>query len=140
MSIQEEKLMALAAADQSQTMAPSSPETGGRQKGSVWFVTGCSSGFGSLLVPAIIARGDKVIATSRRTVDISDIPVATAQNVKFIQLDVAGSEDALQQAVKDAVAAFGSIDVLINNAGFVMSGVWEELRYIRIQSKNSSKC
>ena len=132
--------MALAAADQSQTMAPSSPETGGRQKGSVWFVTGCSSGFGSLLVPAIIARGDKVIATSRRTVDISDIPVATAQNVKFIQLDVAGSEDALQQAVKDAVAVFGSIDVLINNAGFVMSGVWEELRYIRIQSKNSSKC
>jgi NAD(P)-dependent dehydrogenase (short-subunit alcohol dehydrogenase family) len=96
----------------------------------VWLVTGCSSGFGRHLVSAIIARGDKVIATARRISDLDYIAEIdpTHEQALAITLDVTDPFDQVRDAVDKAIAHFGSIDVLVNNAGFVVSGVWEELR------------
>ncbi|KAH6975141.1 hypothetical protein BKA56DRAFT_633874 [Ilyonectria sp. MPI-CAGE-AT-0026] len=93
----------------------------------VWLVTGCSSGFGECLVPAILARGDKVIATARQVSDLEYL--RDVKNVEAIQLDVTAPNEVLCSKVEEAVAKFGTIDVLVNNAGYVLSGVWEELSY-----------
>ncbi|KPM41435.1 hypothetical protein AK830_g5120 [Neonectria ditissima] len=90
----------------------------------VWLITGCSSGLGRAFVPAIVACGDKVIATARR---LSDIQSLASDNVKCLQLDVTQSQHVLDAKLEEAVFFFGGIDVLVNNAGFIWSGVWEEL-------------
>ncbi|KAH6869052.1 hypothetical protein B0T10DRAFT_611659 [Thelonectria olida] len=90
----------------------------------VWLITGCSSGFGRCLIPAVLARGDKVIATARQ---ISDLSYIDDENVKVLSLDVTATQDELHRKALEAKSAFGRIDVLMNNAGYVVSGVWEEL-------------
>ena len=92
----------------------------------VWLITGCSSGFGRELVLAASARGDRVIATARRIQDLAYCDGAS--NVKALELDVTAPQDHLDAKVREAVGLFGGIDVLVNNAGYVLSGVWEELR------------
>ncbi|KAH6682827.1 hypothetical protein B0J14DRAFT_132787 [Halenospora varia] len=92
----------------------------------VWLVTGCSTGFGRSFVPAILARGDKVIATARRISDLDYIE--GNENARALQLDVTAPEDIIRQKTKQAISEFGKIDVLVNNAGYVLSGVWEEVR------------
>lgn len=85
---------------------------------------------GRSLVTAILARGDKVIATARRIADldyIHQLPGAQHRALA-ITLDVTDPVDRLREAVDGAVSHFGAVDVLVNNAGFVVSGVWEELR------------
>ena len=98
--------------------------------GQVWLVTGCSSGLGRELVIAILARGDQVIATARRISDLDYIASIEggAQNALAITLDVTEPYDAIQEKINKAIKHFGTITVLVNNAGFVVSGVWEELR------------
>lgn len=91
----------------------------------VWLVTGCSSGFGQLFVPAIVARGDKVIATAR---NISSLAVhSDDENVRSLQLDVTVSQEDLNLKVQEALSLFGRIDVLVNNAGYLTPGVWEQV-------------
>lgn len=92
----------------------------------VWLVTGCSTGFGRTLVPAILARGDNVIATARKLSDLSYVD--ELKGAKALQLDVTATEDIIREKVETAVNLFGGINVLVNNAGYVMSGVWEEVR------------
>ncbi|KPM43012.1 hypothetical protein AK830_g3538 [Neonectria ditissima] len=82
-------------------------------------------GFGQSLVPAVLARGDKVIATARQVSDLSHLE--GVNNVEIIQLDVTASREVLCEKVEEARNKFGTIDVLVNNAGYVCSGVWEEL-------------
>ena len=96
------------------------------QAAKVWLVTGCSSGFGRSFVPAILARGDKVVATARRISDLDYI--RGDEGARALQLDITVSEDIIRQKMEQAVGEFGRIDVLVNNAGYVMSGVWEEVR------------
>ncbi|PVH77657.1 NAD(P)-binding protein [Cadophora sp. DSE1049] len=91
----------------------------------VWLVTGCSTGFGRSIVQAIIAHGDKVIATARKTSDLTYI--GSTPNARALQLDVTAEDHFIQQKIEEAIAAFGRIDVLVNNAGYVLSGVWEEV-------------
>lgn len=95
----------------------------------VWLITGCSSGIGRSLVSAVVARGDKVIATARRICDLTY--TEGLGNVKALALDVTATEDILRQKIDEAIYEFGRIDVLVNNAGYVLSGVWEELRSVR---------
>lgn len=94
----------------------------------VWLVTGCSSGFGRLFVPAIIARGDKVIATARSATGLAGID--TTDHSRTLLLDVTAEQQVIDQKVKEATGFFGQIDVLVNNAGYVASGVWEEVRWV----------
>ena len=92
----------------------------------VWLITGCSQGFGQHFVSSIVARGDKVIATARNLNAIKHLEAA--EQVKVIQLDVTDTQEILNGKAKQAVELFGRCDVLVNNAGYVLSGVWEELR------------
>jgi NAD(P)-dependent dehydrogenase (short-subunit alcohol dehydrogenase family) len=86
---------------------------------SVWFVTGASRGFGAEIVREALARGHQVVATARRP---DEIPF---DGVLRVTLDVA-DEGQARAAVEQAVAAYGRIDVLVNNAGRGLLGAVEE--------------
>jgi len=89
----------------------------------VWLVTGANSGFGSQFVHQILARGDKVIATGRNPAKLASLSNTDAH---LLKLDVTQPLDELKQIAKDAVAVYGHIDVLINNAGYIEMGTIEE--------------
>ena len=92
----------------------------------VWLITGCSSGFGREFVHQIRARGDDVIATARNIDKIRDLEDTGA---RLLQLDVTSPQADINKAIEEAVTLFGRIDVLVNNAGYVCSGSWEDLTY-----------
>ncbi|MEC3980805.1 oxidoreductase [Amycolatopsis sp. H20-H5] len=92
----------------------------------VWFITGTSSGFGRELTRAVIAHGDRVVATARDVAAIADLTALAPARVKAVRLDVTGAES-IRDAVAEAERAFGRIDVLVNNAGSGLLGAFEEL-------------
>jgi len=94
------------------------------QDGRVWFITGCSSGFGRALVDAARVRGDRVVATARRPDGLAGLQ---GDDVFVLQLDVT-HEEALEPALTAATDRFGRIDVLVNNAGIGLVGALEEMR------------
>ncbi|HEY0757707.1 MAG TPA: SDR family NAD(P)-dependent oxidoreductase [Acidisarcina sp.] len=83
----------------------------------VWLVTGSSRGLGRSIVEAGLAAGHHILATARNTETLSDLPQRYQNQVKLFALDVTG-ESAASRAVETAVDAFGSLDVVINNAGY----------------------
>ncbi|EAU80937.1 short chain dehydrogenase [Coprinopsis cinerea okayama7 len=90
----------------------------------VWLITGTSSGIGRDLALAALARGDKVIATARgRTV--SKLEDLKAKGAEAIELDVTAPLDRLHEIAKAAVGIYGRIDVLVNNAGYMLVGAIE---------------
>ena len=92
----------------------------------VWFVTGSSTGFGRELVEEALAQGDRVVATARKPETLEDLTRQYPQTAKAIRLDVTKPGEAVA-AVEEAVAAFGRIDVLVNNAGYGLIGALEEV-------------
>jgi NAD(P)-dependent dehydrogenase (short-subunit alcohol dehydrogenase family) len=92
----------------------------------VWFVTGASKGFGREFVLAALQRGDKVAATARNTDDLDDLVEQYGDAVLPLQLDVT-DRDQVAAAVKAAHETFGSLDVVINNAGYGLFGTVEEI-------------
>ncbi|KAJ7078071.1 hypothetical protein C8R44DRAFT_910609 [Mycena epipterygia] len=91
----------------------------------VWLITGASSGFGHSLISSVLARGDRVIATSRSLEPIQNLE-GTNDNLRLLQLDVTAGEEVLRSRVADVVAAWGRLDVLVNNAGSCHLGILEE--------------
>ncbi|MEU0465332.1 MULTISPECIES: oxidoreductase [unclassified Amycolatopsis] len=81
---------------------------------SVWFVTGCSTGFGRSLAEHLLDLGHRVVVTARRTETIADL--ADRGQALVLPLDVADDEQ-VRAAVRAAEDHFGQIDVLVNNAG-----------------------
>lgn len=94
-------------------------------KDKVWFITGCSTGFGRELAKEILADGYKAVITSRNTDDIKDLLNEYPDLTLGLKLDVT-KDDEIEAAVKQAVAHFGRIDVLVNNAGIGYFGAIEE--------------
>jgi len=95
------------------------------QNSDVWFITGCSTGFGRELAKLVLDRGYRAVITARDPSQIQDL-IAGHQDRALVQkLDVTDKAEAVQ-AVKSAESAFGSIDVLVNNAGFGYVGALEE--------------
>ncbi len=92
----------------------------------VWLITGCSSGFGLALARAVLARGQRVVATARRLESIAQLASHYPETSRAIVLDVTDSAQ-VKSAVAEAVAAFGRIDVVVNNAGYGLVGAFEEL-------------
>ncbi|KAI1246702.1 hypothetical protein MGN70_010581 [Eutypa lata] len=90
----------------------------------VWLVTGCSSGLGEEFVRQILSRGDQVIATARKLETLKSLEEAGAV---ILQLDVTDNQLLIQETVDKAISIHGRIDVLVNNAGFITSGSWEDL-------------
>jgi NAD(P)-dependent dehydrogenase (short-subunit alcohol dehydrogenase family) len=89
------------------------------------FITGASRGFGKIWAEAFLKRGDKVAATARNLEALNDLVATYGDAILPIQLDV-NDRAAGFAAVKKAKETFGSIDVLINNAGFGLFGAIEE--------------
>lgn len=89
-----------------------------------WFITGASRGFGLEIARQALARGDTVAATARRPADVT-AALGTHPNLLAASLDVTNEAQATE-AVQAAIARFGRIDVLVNNAGFGLLGVIEE--------------
>ncbi|SEO58828.1 SDR family NAD(P)-dependent oxidoreductase [Mucilaginibacter sp. OK283] len=89
------------------------------------FITGASRGFGKLWAEALLQRGDKVVATARDLSTLDDLVTKYGDNILPLQLDV-NDRAAGVAAINKAKAHFGSIDVLINNAGYGLFGTIEE--------------
>ncbi|KAJ5712681.1 hypothetical protein N7493_009149 [Penicillium malachiteum] len=95
-----------------------------------WLVTGCSSGLGEAFVQAILAKGDRVIATARPSNGISGADRLTSlkeAGAATLELDVLASQEDLNAKAREAWEIYGRVDVLINNAGYVEAGIFEEL-------------
>jgi NAD(P)-dependent dehydrogenase (short-subunit alcohol dehydrogenase family) len=90
-----------------------------------WFVTGASSGFGMAFARYAIEQGYNVVATARTPAKLDTLAAAAPERVLVHKLDVTAAGDA-QAAVEAAMARFGRIDVLINNAGYGIVGAVEE--------------
>ncbi len=91
----------------------------------VWFITGCSTGFGRHLAIEALKLGNSVAVTSRNTDDVKDIVEQYPDTAIAIQLDVTNAEE-IKTAVASALERFGRIDVLVNNAGIGYFGAIEE--------------
>lgn len=95
------------------------------KKQRTWFITGCSTGFGRELALELLERGEQVVATARKPETISDIVRMAPERALALQLDVT-QRDRMAAAVDAARTRFGRIDVLVNNAGWVLVGGMEE--------------
>jgi len=94
-------------------------------KNKIWFITGCSTGFGRELAKEVLTAGYKAVITARKLDDIRDIADDYADNALAIKLDVTKPEE-VKDAVEQAEKHFGKIDVLVNNAGIGYFGAIEE--------------
>jgi len=92
----------------------------------IWFITGASRGLGRSFAQAALAAGDRVAATARDTSSLDDLVAEHGDAVATVELDVT-DRDACFAAVQRAHSHFGRLDVVVNNAGYGMSGAIEEL-------------
>ncbi len=83
----------------------------------VWLVTGSASGLGRHIADAVLASGDRLVATARDPRRLADLVEKYGDQVRTAPLDVA-DEAAAYAAVQVAVDAFGRLDVVVNNAGY----------------------
>jgi NAD(P)-dependent dehydrogenase (short-subunit alcohol dehydrogenase family) len=91
-----------------------------------WFITGTSKGFGREWTIAALERGDRVAATARNTDTLKDLVEQYGDAILPIELDV-NDRAADFAAVKQAHDKFGSLDIVVNNAGYGQFGMIEEL-------------
>jgi NAD(P)-dependent dehydrogenase (short-subunit alcohol dehydrogenase family) len=91
----------------------------------VWLITGAGRGLGVDIAKAVLAAGQSVVATGRDAAKVA-AAVGVHDNLLTIKLDVTRPQDA-KAAVEAAVAKFGRLDVLVNNAGNFFAGFFEEL-------------
>lgn len=96
-----------------------------QQNYKTWFITGASRGFGRVWTEAALKRGDKVAATARKLSSIADLKETYGDNVLTLELDVT-KPDQVKQAVEQAHAHFGRLDIVLNNAGYSLVGTIEE--------------
>jgi NAD(P)-dependent dehydrogenase (short-subunit alcohol dehydrogenase family) len=92
----------------------------------VWFITGCSKGFGRIWAEAALERGDRVAATARDASTLEALAEKYGDSVLTMALDVQ-DRDADFAAVEKAREAFGRLDVVVNNAGYGLFGAIEEV-------------
>ena len=88
----------------------------------VWFITGCSTGFGRALAEKVRERGERAVVTARHTHSIKDL---ASDRILAVPLDVT-VEAQVHYAVDVALREFGRIDVLVNNAGYGYMAAIEE--------------
>jgi NAD(P)-dependent dehydrogenase (short-subunit alcohol dehydrogenase family) len=90
----------------------------------VWLITGASRGLGLSITQAALAHGDAVIATARKAKSVTD-RLGEQAGLLAVDLDVT-NEHQIAIAIETAVARFGRVDVLVNNAGYGLVGAIEE--------------
>ncbi|QES88424.1 SDR family NAD(P)-dependent oxidoreductase [Rhizosphaericola mali] len=100
----------------------------------VWFITGSSRGLGRNITEAVLANGDIVVATARNIVALNDLTIKYPNQVLALNLDVADKSQ-IKSAVETTIDKFGRIDVLVNNAGFGITGAAEAFTEDQVESQ-----
>lgn len=90
----------------------------------VWLVTGCSRGLGRALAQAVLAAGHRLVATARNTQDLAFL--TPSDRLRTVALDVTDPA-AARAAVAATTSAFGRLDVVVNNAGYIKANAIEDL-------------
>lgn len=98
-------------------------ETG---KSRTWFITGSSTGFGRLLAEEVLKAGENVVATARKVEQVADLEQKYPAQALALPLDVTKQEQ-VDGAVAQTLERFGRVDVLVNNAGYGVTGAIEEV-------------
>src|SRR5258705_3150546 len=83
----------------------------------VWLITGASRGLGRAFTEAVLEAGDRVVATARNPEQLVELEDRYSEKVCTIPLDVTNEAQA-KAAFEAAIASFGGLDVLVNNAGY----------------------
>jgi NAD(P)-dependent dehydrogenase (short-subunit alcohol dehydrogenase family) len=96
-----------------------------------WLITGASRGFGAEIAKAVLAAGDRLIATARNQADLQQF--GTSKDVLTLSMDVT-NEAQVKAAIATSLEKFGQIDVLVNNAGFGLLGAIEECSAQEVES------
>ncbi len=91
----------------------------------VWFITGCSTGFGRELAQLVLRRGWRAVVTARDASRVQDLVTGHEDRALALSLDVT-KPDQIAAAVQEAESRFGAIDVLVNNAGYGYQSSIEE--------------
>ena len=92
----------------------------------VWFVTGASQGLGLILVKKLLDAGCRVAATSRNAQKLND-SIGVRDSKRFLSLSVdLNNVDSISESVQKTIDSFGTIDVVVNNAGYGMMGTVED--------------
>jgi NAD(P)-dependent dehydrogenase (short-subunit alcohol dehydrogenase family) len=99
----------------------------------VWLVTGSASGLGRKIAEAVLASGDRLIATARDPRRLDDLVEKYGDHVRNAPLDVA-DEAAAYAAVQVAMDAFGRLDVVVNNAGYGDIAPFEQMSSDRFKA------
>jgi len=92
----------------------------------VWLITGSGSGLGHNIAEAVLASGDRLVATARDPHRLEELVKKYGDQVRTASLDVT-DEAAAYAAVQVAVGAFGRLDVVVNNAGYGDIAPFEQL-------------
>jgi NAD(P)-dependent dehydrogenase (short-subunit alcohol dehydrogenase family) len=98
----------------------------------VWFITGCSTGFGRELAQLVLRRGWRAVVTARDAARVQDLVSEQPDRGLALSLDV-NDQGQIEAAAREAEQRFGAIDVLVNNAGYgyqssIEEGLDEEIR------------
>ncbi|MFI7700174.1 SDR family NAD(P)-dependent oxidoreductase [Nonomuraea sp. NPDC049480] len=91
----------------------------------VWFITGASRGLGRAFAEAALQAGDRVVAAARNVEPLADLARKYPDDLVPLPLDVT-DRAAVFEGVERAVAAFGRLDIVVNNAGVMLLGMLEE--------------
>ncbi|UOQ74724.1 oxidoreductase [Hymenobacter cellulosilyticus] len=97
-----------------------------------WFITGVSTGFGAALAELLLEKGDKVAATFRQQEQADEFTQKAGENGRGFVVEVT-DEAQVKQGIADAIAHFGHLDVIVNNAGYGSLGSIEEIEAAEVQ-------
>jgi NAD(P)-dependent dehydrogenase (short-subunit alcohol dehydrogenase family) len=101
----------------------------------VFLITGTSTGFGFELVNVCLSNGNRVVATARSSSSLEGkFPSSTAENLLLVDLDVT-KVASIDKAFEAALQKFGRVDVVVNNAGYGLSGEFESLTEEQIRKQ-----
>src|SRR6201986_3341239 len=100
----------------------------------VWFITGSSRGLGRKITEVALANGDMVAATALGKDDLNDVADQYKDQVFLIELNVT-DKGQIENAIEETIKHFGRIDVLVNNAGFGITGAAEAYTEEQVRSQ-----
>ena len=109
-----------------------------KNKSKIWLVTGSASGLGRNIAEAVLASGDRLVATARDPRRLDDLVKKYGDQIRTAPLDVA-DEKAAQASVRMAVEAFGRLDVVVNNAGYGDIAPFRAVEFRKIQGADGHK-